>query len=516
MRPTETHGAHEAINWVFMTLATGALVTNFLWFETVERLALLDLAVGIQDGRNTSFLTFFLIGMGAAAAFGVAAPRRMKNHWKRWTPWCAIVGCVASAAIAYGSQIAPSAFAATSPVAFVVTGFVNVVLLLVDTILLAYIADRRLMSLAVVAVFVLRTVCLAGLDVGTGAISRAAAVFLPIACVVLTLAASARIGSVEHERFDAHVRLTTPASHTMVTLLVLAAVAYAVTVSILTFDYWQPGLFTSIHPVAFLVGAAVFILVAYFTLLATRSDFLMRFLPGLFVLLVANVLVGAIGNGALPSGESLGTVLGLFTGMYCETYAWLLLLYAVRMLDMQPFRLVGMFLLIEAVTEGALYAIGGMPAASGGLGAVVPMILLVVLALIWNMHQLYQVGTRFEFSGCATCPLRVAATAKAPLEQPGSHSIEAASAPKGNPNEQRRALAKSRGLSERETDVFVLLAQGYSRRYIGDELFISYGTVSTHTSRIYEKFGVHSKQELLTLVNEAGDDGHSGGCAVPG
>ncbi len=50
--------------------------------------------------------------------------------------------------------------------------------------------------------------------------------------------------------------------------------------------------------------------------------------------------------------------------------------------------------------------------------------------------------------------------------------------------------------------MFLLLAQGRTRRFICDELFVADGTASTYISRVYDKFGVHSKQELLTCVLE--------------
>ena len=52
--------------------------------------------------------------------------------------------------------------------------------------------------------------------------------------------------------------------------------------------------------------------------------------------------------------------------------------------------------------------------------------------------------------------------------------------------------------------MFLLLAQGRSRRFIADELFITEGTESKHSQRIYEKLGVHSKQELLSVVLDEG------------
>lgn len=61
-------------------------------------------------------------------------------------------------------------------------------------------------------------------------------------------------------------------------------------------------------------------------------------------------------------------------------------------------------------------------------------------------------------------------------------------------------LADKHGLSEREVEVFLLLSQGRSRRLICQELFISDGSAKAYISRIYKKFGVTSKQELLAAV----------------
>lgn len=69
-------------------------------------------------------------------------------------------------------------------------------------------------------------------------------------------------------------------------------------------------------------------------------------------------------------------------------------------------------------------------------------------------------------------------------------------------------IAREKGLSPRETDVMVLLAQGRTRLYIQEELFIAENTVKTHIAHIYKKLGVGNRQELLDLVyqkNEMGD-----------
>lgn len=63
-------------------------------------------------------------------------------------------------------------------------------------------------------------------------------------------------------------------------------------------------------------------------------------------------------------------------------------------------------------------------------------------------------------------------------------------------------IATEYGLSKREAEVFSFLAKGRDTAYIKTELFISSGTVCSHRDRIYRKLGIHSKQELLDLVEE--------------
>lgn len=65
------------------------------------------------------------------------------------------------------------------------------------------------------------------------------------------------------------------------------------------------------------------------------------------------------------------------------------------------------------------------------------------------------------------------------------------------------AFARSRGLSERETEIMLYIAKGYSKPFIAEKLFITDNTVRTHVKRIYEKVGVHSKRELQELIEDA-------------
>lgn len=61
-------------------------------------------------------------------------------------------------------------------------------------------------------------------------------------------------------------------------------------------------------------------------------------------------------------------------------------------------------------------------------------------------------------------------------------------------------LAASYGLSPRETEVFVLLAQGRTRAFIQDQLVLSGSTVKTHVGHIYAKLGVDGRQEMMDVI----------------
>ena len=71
--------------------------------------------------------------------------------------------------------------------------------------------------------------------------------------------------------------------------------------------------------------------------------------------------------------------------------------------------------------------------------------------------------------------------------------------------EKCQVVAREFGLTEREAEVMVLLAKGRTRARIQEELYLSSGTVATHARHIYQKVGVHSKQELLDVIESAGE-----------
>ncbi len=64
------------------------------------------------------------------------------------------------------------------------------------------------------------------------------------------------------------------------------------------------------------------------------------------------------------------------------------------------------------------------------------------------------------------------------------------------------ALAGEVRLTERETDVLELVSMGYTVQRIAEERGVTQNTVRTHTKGLYRKLDLHSKQEIIDLVND--------------
>ncbi len=70
---------------------------------------------------------------------------------------------------------------------------------------------------------------------------------------------------------------------------------------------------------------------------------------------------------------------------------------------------------------------------------------------------------------------------------------------KGSPREERYKL-----LSNREREVFQLIAEGRSTREIADTLYVSVSTVKSHRSKIMEKLGIENPVQLVHFAIQLG------------
>jgi len=63
-------------------------------------------------------------------------------------------------------------------------------------------------------------------------------------------------------------------------------------------------------------------------------------------------------------------------------------------------------------------------------------------------------------------------------------------------------LQERYGLTDRETEVAVLLAEGCNIPFIQEKLIISKGTAQTHSYNIYRKMGIHKRKELIDIARK--------------
>lgn len=82
------------------------------------------------------------------------------------------------------------------------------------------------------------------------------------------------------------------------------------------------------------------------------------------------------------------------------------------------------------------------------------------------------------------------------LQPPAAENASAGAKP-----DAYEAVASLYQLSEREAEVMRLLCSGRTKRHIAETLFLSEDTVRWHAKQLYRKLDVHSKQQLIDLVD---------------
>jgi ATP/maltotriose-dependent transcriptional regulator MalT len=66
----------------------------------------------------------------------------------------------------------------------------------------------------------------------------------------------------------------------------------------------------------------------------------------------------------------------------------------------------------------------------------------------------------------------------------------------------RSAAAKRAGMTRRELQVLLLVAEGLSNRQIAERLVVSEHTVHRHLANIYARLGVSSRAAAVALASE--------------
>lgn len=92
--------------------------------------------------------------------------------------------------------------------------------------------------------------------------------------------------------------------------------------------------------------------------------------------------------------------------------------------------------------------------------------------------------------------------APSPVEQPAPAEAPASAPEEVDPVDAAcQRLIAEHGFSERQAEVLTYLAHGYDVPTIAKKLYLSENTIRTHVKKIYTALDVHSKQEIIELVN---------------
>lgn len=336
-------------------------------------------------------------------------------------------------------------------------------------------AETQSMSCAVgsiVASLVLKTVLV---QVFTGALSEAAQVGLAI---VLPFAIAALAGAgergprtrIEHDEWKPAPGAS--ASYRYVAPQIVVAVLAVATTRVLTpLGFFGDPLnqFAGVMPAAIgtVCVAAVLVGLAYFVLIKrVKAHLNRRFMPAFLVMVIA-FFVSVLATSSQGVMAAVSEVFITSVEALAHAVFWTLAVTAIRLKGASPFRVVGLstgfYDAVSIVWVACFFSLGVVSNA---------VILLVALVLVMLVIWLIDRGEGEQLP--ATPPELVV--------------------------DRRSEMAERAGLSPRETEVFMMLAQGRSRAFISEELVLSEGTVKTHISHIYTKLNVHGRQEMFDLL----------------
>ncbi len=192
---------------------------------------------------------------------------------------------------------------------------------------------------------------------------------------------------------------------------------------------------------------------------------------------------------SLVRGEALQIALAVFSGIRYVALAYL----NIKLVDiahhskMPAYAVfaIGWGVMMLFMSFGMSMTLNGI---YGGMAVSAPLILLLATLAM---------GLVFIFGGSTFGDVRIAATAERVTSEPTG-----AEAVLDLQYRQCAALQAKYGLTQRETEVVFLIAQGYTQAYCADALMVSLNTVRTHMKRVYAKMDIHAKDELLQALGK--------------
>lgn len=209
---------------------------------------------------------------------------------------------------------------------------------------------------------------------------------------------------------------------------------------------------------------------------------------------VGLVAIMVFGTAAVPVGGAL--VQG--SAFFLQVLVFLVITQSTQELGLSPLL---SFSVGQGLVSGVVFAgnvVGKQVYALFGSGDFV-LDVMCGLGLLALFFMLVRRAGEAESAG-----VRPSADSPALVEPSGDPGEPVAADPESVVLERATRFAQSYGLTNRETEVLGYLARGRTLPYIADALFVTTGTVKTHTTHIYRKLDVNSRQELLDQLDAFG------------
>lgn len=235
--------------------------------------------------------------------------------------------------------------------------------------------------------------------------------------------------------------------------------------------------------------------IGMFALILARPQNSRRIYRACLPLMIAGCMVVPflVGGPAFPVGASL--IIGGYTAF--DLFVWVIFSSIACTQSRDPFRTIALMRVIAggcyatgAASAMALVGFGsGLGAVASGAVAFAGYLVVIAVVLLMSSEEVFALTNGyFEYREAVE-----AGSAPDEEDEDGSGSRRDVDAWMG-------ARFAELGLTEREAQVASLIAHGRTQRWISDYLCISQNTVGTHLRRIYQKAGVHSRQEFLDVL----------------
>ncbi len=436
-------------------------------------LASATLVQHVTNGR-----VFFSLGLGIAAGSYALLPKWLATHDDAALCATAVTSLLSTAGYALCAAFGmPSAVAAI--LAFMV-GMGYGALLVRFMCQLAQSGGMPTVLLICTASLILKT----ALDLWLGLLDDTAQLIAtattPIICT-LAIFASQRVPERSGVPLDlsALPKCDPTNNRVLMSMLLMIAALHAITRSMSVLGFWGQGyLIAGNIGWADLAAYAVFAVAAYFTMSDdSNPDMLTRFLVPILGLMAGFLLLDKSISTIIGLPDKAQEIIATMVELYAHALYWMIHVTAIRCLPTHPYRLTGI---------------------AAALMSIVSVFMALLFQQIGDITTPLQMNSTVVMVAIYAFSVFVAVLLRG---MQGGKDEKTADSHR-NTEDMLLRLAEEHDLSPRETDVFMLLAHGRDRSFIRGELFISDATVKTHIQRIYAKFAVHSKQELISAVEE--------------